>query len=136
MFHDDLNPSMLFSTLTLFRSRLTMPSLFAATAAALLTLTAHAQTPEAAPPAPAPAASSAPPATASAAPAPAPARYTASNLALAFNFMDANHDGRISREEAASFSGVAKHFDEADTNHDNALSREEFDYAMNYVKPN
>jgi len=135
MFHDALNPSMPFSTLTLFRSRLTMPSLFAATAAALLTLTAHAQTPEAAPPAPAPAASSsAPPATASA--APAPARYTASNLALAFNFMDANHDGRISREEAASFSGVAKHFDEADTNHDNALSREEFDYAMNYVKPN
>ena len=118
-----------FSTFTLFRSRLTLPSLFAAAAAAFLSLAAHAQTPEAAPPAPA--ASSAPPAAASA----APARYTASNLALAFNFMDTNHDGRISREEAASFPGVAKHFDEADTSHDNALSREEFDYAMNYVKP-
>lgn len=133
MFHDALSHSMLFSTFTLFRSRLSMPSMFAATAAALLSLTAHAQTTEAAPPAPAQAASSAPAATASA--VPAPARYTASDLALAFNFMDTNHDGRISREEAASFPGVAKHFDEADTNHDNALSREEFDHAMNYVKP-
>ena len=102
-----------------------MLPVFAATAAALLSLTAHAQTAQAA--------SSAPPATASA--APAPPRYTASDLAMAFNFMDTNHDGQISREEAASFPGVAKHFDEADTNHDNVLSREEFDHAMNYVKP-
>ena len=48
--------------------------------------------------------------------------------------MDANHDGKISREEASGFSGVAKHFDEADTNHDHFLSRKEFDTAMNYVK--
>ena len=66
--------------------------------------------------------------------APAP-RYTASNLERAFKFMDANHDGQISRKEAAGFRGVARHFDQADTNHDGFLSREEFDTAMNYVKP-
>ena len=49
--------------------------------------------------------------------------------------MDANHDGKISREEAAGFRGVARHFDQADTNHDGFLSRDEFDAAMNYVKP-
>jgi hypothetical protein len=62
-------------------------------------------------------------------------RYSASNLALAFNYMDANRDRKVSREEAASFRGVARNFDRADTDHDNALSRGEFDRAMNYVKP-
>lgn len=84
-------------------------------------------------PAPEPAASAT---SASQTPAPAPApRYTASNLERAFNFMDANHDGQVSREEAAGFRGVARHFDQADTNHDGFLSRDEFDAAMNYVKP-
>ena len=81
-------------------------------------------------PAPAPE----PAASASQTPATAP-RYTASNLERAFKFMDANHDGKISREEAAGFRGVARHFDQADTNHDGFLSRKEFDAAMNYVKP-
>ena len=49
--------------------------------------------------------------------------------------MDANPDGKLSREEAAGFRGVARHFDQADTNHDGFLSRKEFDAAMNYVKP-
>ena len=80
-------------------------------------------------PAPEPAASAT-----SASQTPAP-RYTASNLERAFNFMDANHDGQVSREEAAGFRGVARHFDQADTNHDGFLSRDEFDAAMNYVKP-
>ena len=88
---------------------------------------AHAQGTPA--PAPEPAASAT-----SASQTPAP-RYTASNLDRAFNFMDANHDGQVSREEAAGFRGVARHFDQADTNHDGFLSREEFDAAMNYVKP-
>ena len=86
-------------------------------------MSAHAQNPES----PALAASTAE------TPAAAP-RYAASDLERAFNFMDANHDGKISREEASGFSGVAKHFDEADTNHDHFLSRKEFDTAMNYVK--
>ena len=83
---------------------------------------AHAQNPQT----PAPAAAEIP--------APAP-RYAASDLERAFNFMDSNHDGKVSREEAAGFRGVAKHFDQADTNRDGFLSRDEFDTAMNYVKP-
>ena len=62
-------------------------------------------------------------------------RYSAGELEQAFNYMDRNRDGKVSREEASGFRGVAKNFDRADTNHDNALSREEFDRAMNYVKP-
>jgi len=62
-------------------------------------------------------------------------RYAASDMGLAFKFMDANKDGKISREEAAGFRSVARHFDEADTNKDNALSREEFENALNGVKP-
>ena len=61
--------------------------------------------------------------------------YAAGALKRAFNFMDDNHDGKISREEASRFLGVAKYFDRADTNHDGFLSRQEFDKAMNYVKP-
>jgi len=96
-------------------------------AAALFAINAaHAQNPK----------TSAPAATASAAGTPAPApRYAASDLKRAFNFMDGNHDGKVSREEAAGFRGVARHFDQADTNQDRFLSRKEFDTAMNYVKP-
>ncbi len=107
----------------------------AGAAAALLLIGAPAHSADSAQAAPAPVAP------ASEAPAPtasvrtAAPRYSAGNLAMAFGYMDANHDGKISREEAAGFSGVARHFDQADTNHDGFLSREEFDYAMNYVKP-
>lgn len=90
-------------------------------AMALFTLSAHDQNIEL----PAPAAEIA---------AVAP-RYAASDLERAFGFMDGNKDGKVSRDEAAGFRGVAKHFDEADTNHDQFLSREEFDKAMNYVEP-
>lgn len=61
--------------------------------------------------------------------------YTASNIALAFNYIDANKDGQLSREEAAGFRGVAKNFDAADTNKDGSLSRQEFENAMNRSKP-
>jgi len=67
--------------------------------------------------------------------APAPPRYSASALKQAFSFMDSNHDGQVSREEAAGFRGVARHFDQADTDHDGMLSAQEFEAAMNYVKP-
>ena len=90
---------------------------------------AHAQTPQV--PAPEIAASAAP---ATKAELPAP-RYAASDLERAFKFMDANHDDKISRSEAAGFRGVARHFEQADTNQDGYLSRDEFGTAMNYVKP-
>ena len=61
--------------------------------------------------------------------------YTASNIALAFNYIDANKNGQLSREEAAGFRGVAKNFDAADTDKDGSLSRQEFDNAMNRSKP-
>lgn len=100
-----------------------------AAAAVFVMGSAHAQNPQALVPEPAASATSA---TQAAAPAP---RYAASNLERAFNFMDGNHDGKVSREEAAGFRGVARHFDQADTNRDGFLARDEFDTAMNYVKP-
>lgn len=62
------------------------------------------------------------------------AKYGAKDLERAFSFMDANKDGKVSRDEAASFRNVAKHFDEADTDKDQALSPEEFENAMNRSK--
>lgn len=61
-------------------------------------------------------------------------RYNAADIARAFSFMDTNKDGKISREEASGFRGVAKHFDEADTNKDSSLSAQEFESAMNQAK--
>jgi hypothetical protein len=61
--------------------------------------------------------------------------YAAKDVARAFAFMDANKDGKISREEAAGFRGVARHFDAADSNRDSLLSRAEFESALNKKKP-
>jgi EF hand len=74
------------------------------------------------------------PADAQPADAPPAAKYSAKDLERAFNFMDANKDGKISREEAASFRNVAKYFDQADTDKDQMLSPEEFENAMNQSK--
>lgn len=98
-------------------------------AAALLALSAQAQTAE---PAAAPAATV--PQTAAPAPTSAP-KYAAKDIERAFGYIDANKDNQISREEAAGFRGVARHFDEADTNKDGMLSREEFENALNASKP-
>ncbi len=100
-------------------------------AAALFAMSVQAQGVEI----PAPASSSgASEASAAEPPAPAP-RYAANDLERAFGFMDGDHDGKVSRQEASGFRGVAKNFDRADSNQDGFLSREEFDTAMNYVKP-
>lgn len=60
-----------------------------------------------------------------------PPRYSATDIERAFNFMDANKDGKISREEAAGFRNVARHFDAADTDKDGTLSLSEFGSALN-----
>lgn len=92
-------------------------------------------------PAPAPeaAASSAAPAASSALEAAVPAppvvpKYSASDIKAIFSYLDRNKDGKISRDEAAGFKGVARNFDRADTNQDGALSFDEFSFAMNRAK--
>lgn len=121
---------MISPTAKLFSARLHLRSkpVWAAAAALLMSASVHSTNLTADTPAATAADAGAP--VAAAAP-----RYSAGNLAMAFGYMDASHDSKISREEAASFRGVARHFDQADTNRDGHLSREEFDYAMNYVKP-
>ena len=107
-------------------------------AALLLSLGVHAQQSPQLPAAAEPTAPAAiAPAPITPGPAPAPgARYAAADLERAFSFMDGNHDGKVSRDEASGFRGVARNFDQADTNGDGFLSREEFDTAMNFVKAN
>ena len=61
-------------------------------------------------------------------------KYSASDIKTIFNYLDRNKDGKITREEAAGFKGVARNFDRADTNHDGALSFDEFSFAMNRAK--
>jgi hypothetical protein len=61
-------------------------------------------------------------------------RYSAKDAKLAFGFLDANSDGRISREEAAQAKNVAKYFDQADVNRDKGLSLQEFTAALNKAK--
>lgn len=55
--------------------------------------------------------------------------YAAGPLAKAdvgFNTLDKNHDGKISKAEAAGDSKLMAIFDKADKNHDGALSRAEY----------
>lgn len=58
-------------------------------------------------------------------------KYNSKDIARAFKFIDANHDGKISREEASGFRNIAKYFDAADTDKNNMLSLEEFANALN-----
>ncbi|MEO8023554.1 EF-hand domain-containing protein [Polaromonas sp.] len=95
--------------------------LLALSAAAVLATAGHAQ------PAPQAPAGQAANATVTAA---AP-KYATKDIERAFAFIDSNKDGKLSREEASGFRGVARHFDEADANKDNTLSREEFHSALN-----
>lgn len=101
-----------------------------AATALLATTSACAQTATLAPPvsAASQAASApvAPPDAAKAAP-----KYSAVDIERAFNFMDANRDGKVSRAEAARFRNVARHFDAADTDKDGTLTLGEFGNALN-----
>ena len=58
-------------------------------------------------------------------------KYAVKDIQRVFGFMDANKDGKISREEAAGFRNIAKHFDEADLDKDDLLSYQEFENALN-----
>lgn len=66
--------------------------------------------------------------------APLVPKYSASDIKTIFNYLDKNRDGKVSREEAAGFKGVARHFDRADSNKDGVLSFDEFAFAMNRAK--
>jgi len=61
-------------------------------------------------------------------------KYAPKDIERAFAFIDSNKDGKLSREEASGFRGVARHFDEADINKDSVLSREEFESALSGEK--
>ena len=99
----------------------------------LVVLTAHAQSPAPGRPAAGMQAGNGPadPTVAEAAASGIAPRYSAKDIMRAFRFIDANDDGSISRQEAASFRNVARHFARADANQDNALSHEEFSNALN-----
>ncbi len=54
----------------------------------------------------------------------------AQDAAAVFAALDANHDGKISRQEAQRNPLVSREFDNADKNHDGFLSKDEFDAAF------
>ena len=45
----------------------------------------------------------------------------------AFAKADANHDGKLSPQEAGTLPAIGNHFKQLDSNHDGFLSREEFE---------
>lgn len=60
--------------------------------------------------------------------------FSAANIALAFDYLDRDKNGSISRDEAAGIRGVARNFDRADLDRNNMLSRDEFTDAMKRSK--
>ncbi|WHZ09903.1 MAG: hypothetical protein OJF60_000342 [Burkholderiaceae bacterium] len=48
----------------------------------------------------------------------------------AFKRADANHDGKLSREEAAAIPTLAEHFDQADANHDGSITKDEYEKVL------
>lgn len=64
-----------------------------------------------------------------------PRKYASQDVERVFNYLDSDHDGKISRAEGAAFKNIASHFDGADIDKDNFLTKEEFDNAINGFKP-
>lgn len=56
---------------------------------------------------------------------PPPVSKGEQQAALQFNLLDANRDGKLSRDEVAMFSRLADAFDTADSNHDGFVDFEE-----------
>ncbi len=53
---------------------------------------------------------------------------------VAFNHIDSDHNGYVSRVEARSIHGVERAFDAADTNQDGLLNSREYKRARSAVK--
>ena len=60
----------------------------------------------------------------------------AQNFSKAFGKIDKNHDGGISKDEAASRKGFANTFDKVDTDVDGTVSLEEFTAAVSKGRGN
>lgn len=83
----------------------------------------YAQTP----PPPSPAQPSAPMAAPAGAMDPPPASKKEADAA--FDRADANHDGKLTRNEAAAIPWLAEHFDEVDTTHQGFVTKGQFEGA-------
>ena len=59
----------------------------------------------------------------------APNKSTRHDIDAAFDRADANHDGKLSRQEIEHFPALATRFDQMDTDGDHFLSRDEFNKA-------
>lgn len=55
-----------------------------------------------------------------------PNKVTRQDIEAAFNRADLDRDGKLNRQEAEHFPGVAQHFEQIDVNRDAFISREEF----------
>jgi hypothetical protein len=114
-----VQPSLLIVVLTLlwclpFYGESFMKTYIAFLAAALVSTVAFAQQEPKDPPASTNAATTPPPASAS------------PGLSQIFDQLDANHDGKLSQEEAQAAPTVSTNFAAADRDHDGTVSKEEF----------
>lgn len=57
-------------------------------------------------------------------------RLTVAQVQQAFQTIDANRDGAISRAEVSAFPRIERHFDRLDANRDGAVSPAEFEQAL------
>jgi hypothetical protein len=122
-----------FSMTTFSLSRKTLLSLFTASAVSMTSL-AFAQTaataPDAAPPPPTTAASHDGPmqegTAATSAPATNPAPMASTDKPKSWKELDANKDGKLSKDEVAGDATWTADFDTADTNKDGFLSKSEY----------
>lgn len=59
-----------------------------------------------------------------------PNRWTQLQIDDAFRKTDADHDGRLTRQEASIWSGLSRQFDVVDRDRDGWISRDEFNDAL------
>lgn len=61
---------------------------------------------------------------------PARMRLSSAQVQQAFQHIDTNHDGSLSRTEVSVFPRIERHFERIDINHDGVVSPAEFDQAL------